>query len=152
MKNTQASATAAIRVLSVLLIFTALLGFAACGKEVLPPLWESATYTDDTTLGKGGKTVIVNVTAADRSISLTIRTDAATLGEALRENSLVEGEESEFGLYIKVVNGIRADFDTDGAYWMFNRVNADGTTEMMMSGVDTTPLTDGDMYELVYTK
>lgn len=84
-----------------------------------------------------------------------VRTDAGLLcrlhlrpgRDALLEHSLVAGDESEYGLYVKVVNGMTADFDVDQAYWAFYK---DG--EMMNTGVDGATIADGEHYELVYTK
>ena len=73
--------------------------------------------------------------------------DGATLRAALESIDLVDGDESEFGLYVKVVDGERADYDADGAYWGFTQ-----NGEYMMSGVDTTIVADGDKFEIKYTK
>ena len=57
----------------------------------------------------------------------------------------VEGTESEYGLYIMAINGETADYDADGAYWSIYVNNEYG-----MYGVDTQPVTDGDVYSFVY--
>ena len=82
-------------------------------------LWENVTYTKDTRLGEGTKTVTVQVKAEEQIVTFTVKTDKDTVGAALLENKLIEGEESEYGLYIKVVNGITADYDKDKSYWAF---------------------------------
>lgn len=110
-------------------------------------VWADAEYTTDTTLGEGTKVVQVEVSAEDKSITFTLNTDKENLGDALMEHKLLEGEESEYGLYIKKVIGIRADYDLDGAYWAISK---DG--EYLMTGVDTTIIADGEHYELTYTK
>lgn len=136
------------RILSLtlcLLMLTACL--AGCAAKAPIGLWANATYTEDTTLGEGAKTVEVEVKAEDTAVTFTIKTDAAMLGDALLAHKLVAGEESEFGLYIKEVNGIKADYDTDGAYWAFYQ-----NGEYAMAGVDATPIAGGEHYELVYTK
>ena len=51
--------------------------------------------------------------------TLEIHTDQETVGAALLELGLIAGEESEYGLFIKTVNGLTADYDTDGVYWAF---------------------------------
>ncbi len=130
--------------LCLLMLTACLLG---CAAKAPTGLWANATYTEDTTLGEGAKTVKVAVKAEDTAITFTIKTDAEMLGEALLEHKLVEGEQGEFGLYIKEVNGIGADFSKDGAYWALYQ---DG--EYAMAGVDTTPIADGAHYELVHTK
>lgn len=107
----------------------------------------TARYTEDVTLGEGGKTITVTVKDNEgKTVVFTIKTDAKTVGNALFENELIAGDEGAYGLYVKVVNGLRADYDKDKAYWAFN---IDG--EMAMTGVDMTDITDGGKYELVYT-
>ena len=110
-------------------------------------LWDSATYTEDKEFGDGSKKVEVKVKAEDKTITLTINTEKETVGEALLEHKLIAGDESEYGLYVKTVNGILADYDVDKSYWAFY-VNGDYAT----SGVDTTPIVKGESYSLEYTK
>lgn len=110
-------------------------------------LWKDATYLKDTEFGEGAKTVKVKVIVAEQSVTFTIKTDAETLGDALLAHNLIAGEQGDFGLYVKVVNGITADYDVDQSYWGFSK---DG--EYMMTGVDGTAIADGEVYELTYTK
>ena len=106
--------------------------------------WKNATYLCDTEFGTGAKTVKVVVKAEKQSITFTLHTDKDTLGEALMEHGLISGEDGMYGLYIKFVNGIEADYDKDKSYWAFYK-----NGEYMMSGVDTTVITNGEHYELV---
>ena len=136
---------------ALLLCMTLLL--SACGsREVLPQVWEDATYTEDTTMGEGSKKVDVYVTAADKSVKLTVKTDEEKLGAALLALGIIEGDMGEFGIYIKVVNGMTADYDVDASWWGFNKVLPDGTRETMMTGVDGVTISDGEAYELIYSK
>ena len=130
--------------LSLLLIFC----FISCGAS-LPKegVWENATYLKDTELGKGAKTVTVEVVAEEQTVRFTVHTDKDTVGAALLELGLIAGEEGQYGLYIKQVNGITADYDIDQTYWAFY-ING----EYAMSGADTTELTDGATYKLERTK
>ena len=109
-------------------------------------LWDSAEYTEDTELGEGAVTIRAEVKAEDKSVTFTVHTDSETLGAALLENDLISGDEGEFGLYIKFVNGIEADYDKDGTYWSLSR-----NGEYLMTGADSTPITDGEHYELTRT-
>lgn len=120
---------------------------AGCGKNAAKDLWADAKYTEDTEVGEGEKTVLVDVKMAEKSITFTIHTDASILGEILLGNELITGEDGPYGLYIKTVNGVQADYDKDHAYWA---VFQDG--EYLMSGVDSTEVSDGDHYEFVYTQ
>ncbi len=134
--------------LTILLAAAFVLCFAACGKkDERSGLWEQATYVADTEFGEGVRMAIVEVEAGERTVKFTVHTDETTVGAALLENDLIAGEEGEYGLYIKEVNGITADYDVDQSYWAFY---IDG--EYAVSGVDTTEITEGAVYRLAYTK
>ena len=60
----------------------------------------------------------------------------------LVEENLVKGEISELFLYINTVD-CETDQDSVNQWW---RVTQDG--EMVNTGVDTTPVQDGDHFEL----
>lgn len=87
------------------------------------------TFTFEVVDGNGNKT------------QLPIMTDVEMLGDALQKLGYIKGEQGPYGLYIKEVNGITADYDTDGTYWAFY-ING----EMSMKGVDQTTIVDGDVY------
>ena len=126
----------------------ALMVFASCAKPVdTDGLWADAIYTEDTTLGEGAKTVKVEVKAGEKSVVFTVKSDEAILGDALIANGIVEGDEGPYGLYVKKVNGIIADYDVDASYWGFYKGG-----EYMLTGIDMTEFADGESYELVYTK
>lgn len=110
-------------------------------------LWEKAVYTENTSLGSGSTSFALEVKAGEKSVTFSVNTDREMLGEALSEIGLIEGEEGEFGLYIKVVNGIKADYDTDQSYWALCE-----NGEMLMTSADLTPIQNGAHFELVYTK
>lgn len=132
---------------SVLLSVILLLCFISCNKVEKTGVWESATYRKDTELGSGAKTLTVEVKAEDQTVTFTVHTDKDTVGAALLEHELIAGEEGAYGLYVKVVNGMTADYDVDQSYWAFY-ING----EMALSGVDTTEITEGMVYRLAYTK
>ena len=132
----------------IVLALVCLLGLTACGNSVSKKgVWENATYLEDTTLGEGKNTAIVKIKAEDQIVTLTINTDEEMLGDALFEHKLIEGEESQFGLYIKKANGITADFETDRSYWAFYVNDAYSN-----AGVDSTKITKDTVYLLEYTK
>ena len=110
-------------------------------------LWANATYVQDTEFGEGAKTTVVEVKVNNQVVKFTIHTDKDTVGAALLEHDLIAGEDGAYGLYIKVVNGITADYDIDQSYWSFY-VNGD----YAMTGVDSTAIEEGAVYSLVYTK
>ncbi|MBE6609908.1 MAG: DUF4430 domain-containing protein [Ruminococcaceae bacterium] len=137
-------------IIAVILAITAILCVVSCGKEETPDvegLWQNTTYKADTELGSGAKTVKVEYKLEEKVITFTIHTDKETVGEALLEHNLISGDIGEFGMYVKVVNGITADYDVDKSYWAFY-VNGD----YAMSGVDQTAIDETATYQLAYTK
>lgn len=126
-------------ILSIILLFC----FVSCAKPVeASGLWESATYLSDTTVGKGANTISFDVEAAGQKITITVKTDAATLGDAMYENGLIENAS-----FFSVLNGIEASWDKDMAYWAFYQGE-----DLMMHGVGDEHITDGAHYRFVYTK
>lgn len=110
-------------------------------------IWADAVYTEDTTLGEGSKAVTVELEVGEHLITFTVKTDKTILGDALLDVELISGEEGPYGLYVKTVNGMTADYDKDGRYWSLE-INGD----YAMTGVDTTEITEGTVYRLVYAK
>lgn len=110
-------------------------------------VWESAVYFSDREFGSGSKTLTVQVAAEGQAVTFTIHTDKTTLGDAMLEHALLEGENGPYGLYVKRVNGIEADYDKDQTYWS---LSIDGG--YAMTGVDTTTIEEGRLYRLEKTK
>lgn len=110
-------------------------------------VWADATYTEDTVVGTGATTFYFEAKVGTHSVTFTVNTDKTTVGEALLENNIIAGEDGDYGLYVKTVNGILADYDINATYWGFYQ---DG--EYMMTGVDTTDIESGAHYEMVYEK
>lgn len=134
-----------VTALICLLLVTVML-FAACNTNKVDAegRWADAVYLNDTEFGEGSKTVKVTVKAGDDEVIFTIHTDKTYLGDALLEHGLIDGDKGEFGIYIKKVNGILADYDIDKTYWGFYK-----SGEMMMVGVSSAEIADGESYELV---
>ena len=136
------------RITSLFLILALAFSLAGCGKTAEPEgVWTNATYTEDTEFGTGANTVKVEISVLENNVTFTINTGSETVGDALLENGLIAGDESEYGLYIKVVNGITADYDVDQSYWAFY-ING----EFAMTGVDSTDIDSNSVYKLEYTK
>ncbi len=134
--------------LACMVAIAAVLSFSGCRQNAEgTDVWAEAIYTENAELGTGGKTVLVKVVAEEKTVTFTIHSDKETVGEALTEHALIEGEQGAYGLYVKKVNGITADYDVNGCYWGFYK-----NGESMMTGVDGTVFADGEQYELVYTK
>ena len=140
--------TAIRKITALTLIVLTVLALASCFNTVdAEGLWENATYRRDMELGNGANVITVVVAAGESSVTFTINTDKDTVGAALLEHELIAGEDGAYGLYVKTVNGILADYDIDQSYWSFY---IDG--EYAISGVDSTPAVNGGTYKLEYTK
>ena len=94
------------------------------------------------TIGEGDKSFVTEVVDADgNTVKFTVQTNEKTVGEALQKLGVIDGEEGDYGLYIKTVNGITADYNKDGVYWAFY---VDG--EYAMTGADMTDVVNGTVY------
>ena len=123
-------------------------------EEVTEPETEEATEPDAPAeddaevLGEGSTVFNFKVTDKDGNVkAFEIHTDETVVGDALLALELIEGEESQYGLYVKKVNGILADYDVDQTYWAFY-VNG----EYAMTGVDATDVEAGATYEFKVEK
>ncbi len=129
---------------SLLLVVMLLFCTVSCVEKVdASGLWKDATYLSDTTLGKGENTVTVELTVEEQTVIFTIKTDKATLGEALLEHGLVNNNNGLFD----TVNGMKADYKVNKSYWAFY-VNDEYATFGIF---DTKAVTTGEFsYKFVY--
>ena len=119
----------------------------APSSEATAPSTEATEPSDATVLGEGSTAFNFTVTDVDGTESgFLIKTDKTTVGDALLELELIEGDMGDYGLYVTAVNGITADWDTENAYWAFY---VDG--EYAMTGVDSTEIVAGASYAFVKT-
>lgn len=77
----------------------------------------------------------------------SVSTDEETVGAALLAVGLIDGEAGQWGLMVTTVNGIVADFDDGGAWWMFTE-----NGEMAALGVDSTYVVHGATYAFIFTR
>ncbi len=134
-----------VKITAAIFLLISLLLCAGCGGGVdTDALWENATYTTDTQLGTGANTVRVQIEAGEKSVTLTVKTDKATLGEAMFEHSLVNDP-----TFFDTCNGIKADWDADQAYWSFY---VDGEVANYGIGDEKSATNNDAEYKIVYTK
>ena len=113
----------------------------------------SSTATDSSSSETEEKQVSVEVTDKDgNTVSYTESTNAEYLRGVLDEltedsDFTYSGSDTGYGLFIDHVNGERADYTLDGAYWSIY-VN----DEYAQNGVDTQEVSDGDTFALKYEK
>lgn len=125
-------------ILCTVLIAAMALMAAGCGSKTTAP-----SESED----KGISFTLVVTDLEGNETTFDLSTDKATVGEALLDEGLIAGEDSEYGLYVTSVNGMTADWDKDQTYWAFY---IDG--EYAMTGVDATEVTEGATYSFVLTK
>lgn len=95
----------------------------------------------DTVVGE--KQITISVIHGDSSKStFSYDTDAEYLGEALTEQSLAEGTEGPYGMFITTVDGETAD-ESKEQWWCITKGG-----EMVNTGADQTPIQDQDQFEL----
>ncbi|MDD5905826.1 MAG: DUF4430 domain-containing protein [Clostridiales bacterium] len=129
------------RFLPLFLSVLMLLSLVGCGGNAGQPAGNKV-IEDGATIGEGEKSFVTEVVDADgNTVKFTVQTNEKTVGEALQKLGVIDGEEGDYGLYIKTVNGITADYNKDGVYWAFY---VDG--EYAMTGADMTDVVDGTVY------
>jgi len=114
----------------------------AAAEETTVQAEETTVQAQATEVGEGEKQFTFTVVDMDGNETVFIvNTDEETVGAALVKLDIIAGEDSQYGLYVKTVNGITLDYDTDGMYWAFYENGAYAS-----AGVDSTNLTDGASY------
>lgn len=99
---------------------------------------------------EGSKSVTIEVVNSEKeSVKYELKTDALYLAEAMKEAEGLEyeTEEGPYGLTVLSVNGERAVYEENGAYWGFY-VN----DEYCSYGISEQPVEDGDYFKIEYTK
>lgn len=130
----------AIWIVSMAMVATGCSGNA--GKEDVAASGGQTVWEDGSILGEGSKQFPLTVVDQEgNETKFEIHTEQETVGEALVEIGLISGEEGEYGLYVKTINGVTADYDKDGVYWAFY-INGEYAT----AGVDATAIEEGNSY------
>ena len=134
--------------LCMMLIVAMAFTTVGCNNKKESSVEESTAVVEETVesevevLGEGETMFLFTVVDKDgNETNYEIHTDKEVVGDALLDLELIAGEDGDFGLYVKTVNGITADYDVDQTYWAFY---VDG--EYAMSGVDATEIEDGVSY------
>ena len=92
-------------------------------------------------------TFSLTVVHADKSEKeFEITTDKSNLRQALEDENLISGTESEYGLFVTTVDGETADYSKNESWW-----NLLKSGESSPTGVDGCTIADGDRFEFVYT-
>ena len=122
------------KLISLILVLLTVFSLTACGAKE-PAEGPKVSFT------------LIIVDDQGNETTQTIETTRTKVGDALLDEGLIEGEETEYGMFISKVNGIYADYNETGTYWSFY---IDG--EYAMTGVDQTDIVDGATYMLKVEK
>ena len=123
------------RMISLLLALVMVFALTACGAKEEAPAADAVSF----------KVVVTDLEGNETTFEYS--SNAASVGEALVAEGLIEGHETEYGLYIDTVNGITADWDNDQTYWAFY-INGEYAT----TGIDGTEIVADTTYGLTLTK
>ena len=149
------------KLLAILLTLTILFSFAACAngkaedttagteatKGTAGTEGTDGTEAPDQPTGTGSKTFTVVVVHKDGTEkNFVYKTDEQYVGAVLQEHGLIQGKMGQYGLEITTVDGEKAVYTEDAAYWAIYEGE-----EYALQGIDTTPVVDGRTYKLVYT-
>ena len=95
----------------------------------------------------GPKAFTLEIVHKDGQVkTLEVTASEEFLGEYLTKEGIIEGAEGPYGMYIAKVEGEKAVYEEDNAYWAFY-ING----EYAQTGVDATELVDGATYAFVKT-
>lgn len=144
------------KILAMAMAFVMLLSLAACAPEAN----DETTAAKNETIQAGDETTAASedTTAALCNIKVTIvhkdgtekvleySTSEAYLGALLQAEGVIEGNDGPYGMEITTVDGEKAVYDEDKAYWALYE-----NGEYALQGIDTTPIKDGGEYKLEYT-
>lgn len=124
-----------------------ILGLAAIVVLVVALLGVYNVFREKTVEGNKEITIEV-INSAGETTTYDLKTDAEFLEQAMKEAEglTFEYEDGPYGATVHTVNGEKADYNTDGAYWGFN-VN----DSYCNYGISEQPIEDGDVFQIVYT-
>ena len=121
---------------------------------VLMTLFGIVYFMNRTVPQSGSKNIVVEVTGSSGATEeYKLYTDAEYLRLAMDElvangsGFSYDGTDSEYGIMIEYINGERASYTEDNAYWALY-VNG----EYGQNGCDSQPVIDGDVYTWKYEK
>ena len=139
----------ALSLILCMVLFVAMALFTTGCNDKAANKTTAAVITEETTvLGEGSKVFPFSVVELDGTTTrFEIHTDEETVGAALLKLELIVGEEGPYGLYVKKVNGISADYEKDKVYWAFYVDDDYG-----MTGVDMTEIEEGKNYSFRIAK
>ena len=139
------------KLIALFLSLSLLFALAACdfnsvSKKMEEKLEDAGVLDESAEPTEGEATftvIVVHKDGTEKTFSYTTEEDY--VGPVLVEAGLIEGNDGPYGLEIIIVDGEKAVYTEDSAYWAVYEGDA-----YAMQGIDTTPVVDGQIYKLVY--
>ena len=121
--------------------------------QALENVTGSGTQEDPYLIGEGEKTFGFVVIADEDSVFFVVKTDEQFLDKALLAYGLIDGSESEYGLFVTEVMGIVLEWTEESPMW-WRLLCTDGTAEPADSevGVSSIEVQDGMTYIFAATE
>lgn len=91
---------------------------------------------------KTEKNITVKVIWEENEKEINLSTNEKYLGEVLKKENIIKGEQGQYGLFVKSVNGIEANAEIE-QWWCFTKGD-----EPIMTGVDLIEIADGDLFKI----
>lgn len=123
------------KLFALILAVVLLLGLSAC-----------STGETGESSGTPMKITVTVVHADGSSKDFTYETTEKFVGPVLEKAGLIKGNAGPYGMEITEVDGEKAVYNEDKAYWAVFEGE-----EYALQGIDSTPVKDGGVYKLVYT-
>lgn len=134
--------------LALLLIATIFFCLAGCQATDTPAEQETtASNAEYEEKGTGNNSFYLDVAFEKDEKHFLIKTNKTTVGDALIELKMIEGEQGKWGVYISSVCGENHKYETDGSYWAFY---AGG--QYASKSVELTDIENGHIYALKVEK
>ena len=136
------------KLIALMLAAVLVLGLCGCVTklEVDPTVPPKPGDDSVETTGEKKEFTVTVVYADGTSKDFNYVTDEEFVGPVLEADGLIRGNAGPYGMEITEVDGKKAVYAEDKAYWAVYEGE-----EYAMQGIDTTPVVDGAIYKLVYT-
>ena len=133
------------KIIALIMLFALALSLCAC--VVTTPLPEDQLPAKQETPEQKLSFTVIVIHADGTEKTFTYETTEEFVGPVLEDAGLIQGNAGPYGMEITHVDGVQAIYNTDKAYWAVYEGE-----EYALQGIDTTPVVDGGIYKLVYTK
>ncbi len=131
------------KILALLVAFVLTFTLGSCVKKTQADESSNNTVADYEDKGSGRNQFYLDICFEKGEKHYNIRTDKDTVGAALEELEIIDGEQGDYGLYILSVEGEVHKYENGGKYWSFFIGK-----NLAPQSVDRTKIENGTSYSL----